>query len=544
MSMKIVNLTNKLKYLDIYIKNEKMKNTNNKYLDNLVAKLVKETLEERADELTTKINKLGGMDDGHPKFGKLKLSKMSDEDLDSLMNSDVEDEDDAFQYDGDTNNKFDTEEELDESSEVCECGGGMYEGICEECGYNQMEEGIDDKEDLNGKFDYVEEEVDFEDEEETEDETESEDKEACKYHMDNFGPEDERTQQFCGSNKMGLDKYKFSINERLRGRQRNIDKNKNNKIDAEDFEMLRKGETKEGEKILEYLKEKYPNPDDLDDDEYFDMIHDVRSRFKLSFDEGNEIAEMHTMFYDKGGSTYAKGGKIKEGKKSVKLSESEMIDLIEKLVREEKASEQQTKNIKSAGKPKGLAKYEQIHTKDGKENNEYLKSVTKKMKDYLKDGSKGDFDMNPKMFPKGNGELSKMETKAYIPSTAVEEYIDNFTAAALENLDYDEIRPNEEWVTDNIEGSSRTGNNPEWANTGESDVNKKRNKIRKDNMLAKLKRKAYNKAPQPVVSDNAGEDKGSAIMAKLESTEPKQAKQINEEFDRIKSLMGYNQKTQ
>ena len=478
MSMKIVNLTNKLKYLDIYIKNEKMKNTNNKYLDDLVAKLVKETLEERADELSTKINELGGMDDGHPKFGKLNLSKMSDEDLDSLMNSDVEDEDDAFQYDGDTNNEFDDEEELDESSEVCEqCGNTMKENVCEQCGSGKMEEGIYDEEDLNGEFDYVEEEVDFEDEEETEDETESEDKEACKYHMDNFGPEDERTQQFCGSNKMGLDKYKFSMNERLRGRQRNIDKNKNNKIDAEDFEMLRKGETK-------------------------------------------------------------------EGKKSVKLSESEMIDLIEKLVREEKASEQQTKNIKSAGKPKGLAKYEQIHTKDGKENNEYLKSVTKKMKDYLKDGSKGDFDMNPKMFPKGNGELAKMEKKAYIPSTAVEDYIDNFTAAALENLDYDEIQPNEEWVTDNIEGSSRTGNNPEWANTGESDVNKKRNKIRKDNMLAKIKRKAYNKSPQPVVSDNAGEDKGSAIMAKLESTEPKQSKQINEEFDRMKSLMGYNQKTQ
>ncbi len=478
MNMKIVNLTNKLKYLDIYIKNEKMKNTNNKYLDNLVARLVKETLEERADELTTKINELGGMDDGHPKFGKLNLSKMSDKDLDDLMNSNVKDEDDAFQYDGDIDNEFDDEEELDESSEVCEqCGNTMKENVCEQCGSGKMEEGIYDEEDLNGEFDYVEEEVDFEDEEETEDETQSEDKEACKYHMDNFGPEDERTQQFCGSSKMGLDKFKFSMNERLKGRQRNIDKNKNGKIDSEDFKMLRKGETK-------------------------------------------------------------------EGKKSVKLSESEMIDLIEKLVREEKASEQQTKNIKSAGKPKGLAKYEQIHTKDGKENNNYIKDVSKKMKDYLKDGSKGDFDMNPKMFPKGNGELAKMEKKAYIPSTAVEDYVDNFTAAALENLDYDEIQPNEEWVTDNIEGSSRTGNNPEWANTGESDVNKKRNKIRKDNMLAKIKRKAYNKSPQPVVSDNAGEDKGSAIMAKLESTEPKQAKQINEEFDRMKSLMGYNQKTQ
>ena len=33
-------------------------------------------------------------------------------------------------------------------------------------------------------------------------------------------------------------------------------------------------------------------------------------------------------------------------------------------------------------------------------------------------------------------------------------------------------------------------------------------------------------------------------MAKLESVNDKKAKQINEEFDRMKSLIGYNQKTQ
>jgi hypothetical protein len=166
------------------------------------------------------------------------------------------------------------------------------------------------------------------------------------------------------------------------------------------------------------------------------------------------------------------------------------------------------------------------------------------MKDYLKDGSKGEYDMNPKIFPKGNGELEKMDKKAYIPSGAVEEYIDNLTAAGKENLVYDEIHPNEEWVTDNIEGSSRTGNNPEWANTGESNVNKKRNKIRKDNILGKIKQKAYNKSPQPIVSDKSGQDKGDKLMAKLESTTDKKQKQINEEFDRMKSLIGYNRKTQ
>ena len=68
-----------------------------------------------------------------------------------------------------------------------------------------------------------------------EEELDSNNSEACKYHMDNFGPEDERTLKFCGSN----------MNESLKGRQRNLDKNKNNKIDAEDFKMLRQGKKSE-----------------------------------------------------------------------------------------------------------------------------------------------------------------------------------------------------------------------------------------------------------------------------------------------------------
>ena len=50
---------------------------------------------------------------------------------------------------------------IKENSEVCEqCGGNMNEGECMECGYNMMEEGIHDVEDINNKdeFDYVQEE--------------------------------------------------------------------------------------------------------------------------------------------------------------------------------------------------------------------------------------------------------------------------------------------------------------------------------------------------------------------------------------------------
>ena len=140
-----------------------------------------------------------------------------------------------------------------------------------------------------------------------------------------------------------------------------------------------------------------------------------------------------------------------------------------------------------------------------------------------------------------------MDKKAYIPSTAVQDYTDNLTAAALENLDFnDGITPNEEWMDNNIEGSSKTGNNPEWANSVETPINKKRNKIRKDNLLGKLKKKAYNKSAQPVVSDKTGNetDDASKLMMKLESTfEKEQNKLISEEFNKIIRLMDYNKIT-
>ena len=401
---------------------------------------------------------------------------------------------------------------IKENSEVCEqCGSNMNEGECMECGYNMMEEGIHDVEDINNKdeFDYVQEEEDIETE------TNMENEESCKYHMDNFGPDDERTKQFCGD----------SMNEGLKGRQKKLDKNKNNKIDSEDFKLLRK--EKKGNSM---------------------KFSDRHGMEEQETEEGNAFSGALSDAKKSGKDSFEVDGKKYPVKESVRMNERELINLIEKIVLEQKSTNvkdlAEKNNLKTIGSAPGLEKYKQVHKKDGKENEDNIKAVAQKMKDYLKDGSKAEYDTNPKIFPKGNGELAKMSKKAYVPSGAVEDYIDNFTAAALENLDYDGIEPNEEWVTSNIEGSSKTGNNPDWANTGESDVNKKRNKIRKDNLLGKLKRKAYNKAPQPVVNDKSGEDKGSDIMTKLESVNDKKTKQINEEFNRMKSLIGYNQKTQ
>jgi hypothetical protein len=252
-------------------------------------------------------------------------------------------------------------------------------------------------------------------------------------------------------------------------------------------------------------------------------------------------------------------GDIKENKESLRLTESELIDLIESIVKEQKTEkkEEPKENIKIQT-PIGLTSVQKANKKTGEISDAQIKDTAKKIAEYMKDGSKEKFTTDPKHFPKGNGELAKMDKKTYKATSAVEDYIDNFTAAGLENIVYDEINPDEEWVDKNIEGSSITGNNPEWANAVETGVNKKRNKIRKDNLLGAVKQMAYNKAPQPTEETenpttgqkfNKNFGKGSGVKAnkilnQLESVEDKSKTRINEDMEKMKNLITYNRKTQ
>jgi hypothetical protein len=228
-----------------------------------------------------------------------------------------------------------------------------------------------------------------------------------------------------------------------------------------------------------------------------------------------------------------KKGKIKE---SIQLTEDEMIELIENIIKEE----EKLKVV--GGKPKGLTKYEEVHKKDGKENDEYLKSVAAKMKEYLKDGSKGEYTESPKHFPKGNGQIEKMSAKKYTMSDDGNEFLDSYMRPGMEDLVPEEIEYDEDWVSDSIEGSSRTGNNPEWANAEETDLGKKINKKRKDKKFHKAKETAYRKTKVPV-GDGTGENSGSGLHIKLES-ETKEGRVLNEEFGKIQHLMNYDRKTQ
>lgn len=401
-----------------------------------------------------------------------------------------------------------------------------------------------------------------------------------------------------------MKKSKNELDEKLYGGQSKIDKNKNGKIDAEDFKMLKKGKKTETDEQWQALAEpaiaaattwaldKFAeNNEGVEMDyktpmeEEMGGMEDSHPRFgkmnfsKMSKDdilnlltkrlEDDNDEEEEDEFSDseerlEEAKKFIQKAMKKVEKKNVKnesvtyrlkltedtqidMDENELVDFIEELVIEAK------NNDKLSGTPKGMAEYKRVSKIEKRQNNDAMAEVKKKMRDHLKDGSKGQFEMNPKHFPKGNGELAKMDKKAYIPSDAVKDYTDNFTAAALENLDFDGFNPDEKWTSDNIKGSSRTGNNPEWANAVETPVNDKRDKIRKDNMLAKLKRKAYNRAPQPVVTDKQTNGKGDKIMMKLESTETKPINEvfekeqnglIIEEFNKIKHLMNYTKKTQ
>ena len=431
-----------------------MKKLNTTYLDNLVSKILKETLEEKADSLVSKIK-----------------------------------------------------------GDVCECGGTMYEGECNECGYGagQMDEDIHDEGDINGEFDYVGENENIDDIEVDVEDTDEDKEKTCKYHIENFGKEDPVTKKMCQG---------VNINEALKGRQKRLDRNKNNKIDSEDFKLLRK--EKSVKKSVKHGMEEQET------------------------EEGNAFSGALSNAKKNGKDSFEVDGKKYPVKESYRLTESEMIRLIEKIVKDQKnkivKDPAEKNNIKGmGGSPRGLEVYKKAHNGSGKENDDYIKDVTKKMKDYLKDGSKGEYEMNPKIFPVGNGELEKMDKKAFEMTDDLEDF--NYEIAGLNLPTPDAIEFNEDFMEKLYTGDSTTGNAP-GGNALESKANDRFNKLRKKNTLKKLKDQSYNRVSQPVYNEKTGTEKGKGINIKLESIEDKKTKQINEEFDRMKSLMGYNQKTQ
>jgi hypothetical protein len=215
------------------------------------------------------------------------------------------------------------------------------------------------------------------------------------------------------------------------------------------------------------------------------------------------------------------GGMYESKKKKLRLKESELANLIVKMVNESTP---------------GLDAAKKAHTESGKENKANIAAVEKKIAGMLKfDGND-----NPE-FPKAIGKGEKVARKN-TPSQE-DEIKKNF--AGLENLDYD-IEPDEKFkdrLKKAIEGHTTMGNAPTTEKTdvkpsngsklGEEPKDKDGNVIPtpetakgiqkqvKDRQKDKDNRELYNKQPIPV-----------------------QSKSINEEVEKMKKMFNYNKKTQ
>ena len=452
-----------------------------------------ETCEECGSMYKGDIRELGGMDDGHPRFGKENFNQMTKAQVERLLRGDDDDDENDYgnlsmynPYYGDDAN-MDNDEDDDEYDDF-EFKTPVRDAIRSH----------------KGRF-------------------KTPVRDAIRSRVNRLRDlEDDMSE---GVNP--------EIDERLYGNQSRIDKNKNNRIDSEDFKMLRKQQDEEQLYEIDFEKEEYT--------------------------EGNAFTGALSNAKKHNKDEFEVGGKKFKVKESILYTESDLLDLIENLVIEEK-------NTFKKSEPKGYKEYERVHNADKKENDNYLKSVAKKMTDYLKgssdSGSK--YEMKEtKKFPTENGGMKKGIRKKYTPSDAVDEYIDAFSYPGQTNLVYDEIKPNDEKIKGQLVGSSTNGNaqvdkdGNALGNVVPSEVGEKFYNNFKDNLYGQEQMNAsYKRQPQPI--DQAGEEtergtlkskKGKktsqSVLNKLEeSLDLKSQILIGEEFKRIQNLMGYNRKTQ
>ena len=221
------------------------------------------------------------------------------------------------------------------------------------------------------------------------------------------------------------------------------------------------------------------------------------------------------------------GGMYESKKKTIRLTETELTNLIAKMVSESVP---------------GLEATKKSHTESGKENSSHLNDVDKKMKDYLSfDGND-----NPE-FPKPIGKGEKVARKN--TEKQEDEIKKNF--AGLENLDFD-IEPDEKFKTRlkmAIEGDRLMGNAPTTEKTnvvpsngsklGEEPKDKDGNSIPTPETAKKIEKQVKDR----------GEDKKNRVLYKKEKVPVSESKTtlnnvLLEEINKMKKISEYNKKTQ
>ncbi len=275
-------------------------------------------------------------------------------------------------------------------------------------------------------------------------------------------------------------KEDMSMDEKLYGNQDKLDVDGDGEIEASDLAKLRAGkeseeEVEEGEDCMEC--------------------------------GGSSMEEGETC--EKCGQEICECGTLKnEGKSSIRLSESELVNLIKKMV--------------SEAVP-GMETYEKSHKGSGSLNDEALSDVEQKIKDYLNfDGND-----NPE-FPNQIGG----EVKARRADDEESEEVADHRGGGLEDLIYD-VDPSKEAQDRHVKaltGDSKMGNSHDAANVVPSKLGEK--------IIKKVKRKDKEEENMPMYNKD--------VQPSREVKESEQAAQnvISEEIQRMKQMASYNKKTQ
>jgi len=314
------------------------------------------------------------------------------------------------------------------------------------------------------------------------------------------------------------------MEEELVGGQKKLDKNHNGKIDGQDFKIM-KGQDSSDEEECDECGGGYMEEEEEDGDDFEEMLRGRRRKHSY-VDKGEETPDEmgeEKKCCEKCGKEVCEcgGGMYESKKKKLRLKESELANLIVKMVNESVP---------------GLDAAKKSHSESGKENKANLAAVEKKIAGMLKfDGND-----NPE-FPKAIGKGEKIARKN--TSAQEDEIKENF--AGLENLDYD-IEPDEKFkerLKKAIEGHTTMGNAP---TTEKTDV--------KPSNGAKLgeepKDKDGNVIPTPETAKgiekqvkDRHKDKDNIELYNKHPI-PVKTKSINEEVEKMKKMFNYNKKTQ
>lgn len=268
----------------------------------------------------------------------------------------------------------------------------------------------------------------------------------------------------------------LSVDEKLYGNQDKLDVDGDGEIEADDLAKLRDGEHNEEEKDCMECGDGYMKEEGVCEE------------------CGKEICEC--------------GSIMNESKDKIRVSESELVNLIKKMVNEAIP---------------GLETQQKSHKESGSQNKEALSDVEKKIKDYLNfDGNN-----NPE-FPNQIGG----EVKARRADDAESEEVADHRGGGLEDLIYD-IDPSKEAQERHemaLKGDTKMGNSQDAANVIPSKLGEK--------IIKKVKRKdkeeenmpMYNKDVQPTKHVNESEEASKKV--------------VSEEIQRMKQMASYNKKTQ